>query len=340
MKIQENIPLAQYTTFKIGGPAKFFCAVSDENELVQAVKYAKAGKIPMFILGGGSNLLISDKGYDGLVIKIELAGVSFSGDKVTAAAGESWDRLVEETVKRGLYGLENLSAIPGTVGATAVQNIGAYGADISRTIEFVRALDTKKLEFRDISNAECKFGYRDSLFKQQRGRYIISTVTFQLENQGNVDISYKDLVEYFSSQDKKVSPDSTPTLAEVRQAVVKIRSGKLPDWRLWGTAGSFFKNPIVRTEIFTEFKKKYPAMPGFPEGDGLVKIPLGWILDKVCNIKGMEFGNAKVFENQALVIVAKPGATAEEVLVLTSRIRDLVWKKTGLEIEAEVEWVN
>jgi len=336
MNIKENEPLSAYTTFKIGGPARFFCAVSSEGELVEALKFAEGKRIPFFILGGGSNLLVSDRGFDGLVVKMEMKGVIFSGDRVRAAAGEMWDELVAETVRRGLYGLENLSAIPGTVGATAVQNIGAYGAEVSKSIESVRILEVKSGKFLMLPAADCSFAYRDSLFKRQKNRHVVVNVTFRLDSKGKVNIAYKDLKEYFAAK----SLGREPTLAQVREAVINIRWGKLPDWKLWGTAGSFFKNPIVPVRKFIELKQKYPDLPGFPEGESLVKIALGWILDKVCGLKGLCLGNACVFENQALVIVAKPGATASEVVDLTNEIRNKVKMRTGLEIEAEVEWVN
>ena len=340
MTIQEHIPLAQYTTFKIGGPARFFCAVTDEAMLVEAVTFAQSKHIPLFILGGGSNVLISDKGFPGLVIKIDIAGFDYlespQGEvTVPAGAGEQWDTLVDHSVERGLFGLENLSAIPGTVGASPVQNIGAYGAEVAHTVFTVRALDTKTMNFVELSNTECHFSYRDSVFKKEKGRYIITRVTFVLKKNGSVDISYKDLAIYF---EKKGT--TQPSLAQVRKAVIDIRWNKLPDWKLWGTAGSFFKNPIIPAEKFAELKKTYPELPGFPESDGRVKVSLGWILDKVCHVKGMVKGHVQVYEKQALVLVATPGATSEEVVTLAHELIDLVKEKTGLTVEGEVEWVN
>lgn len=333
MIIQENIPLAEHTTFKIGGPAKFFCVVTDEAELIEALEFAKDKNLPTFILGGGSNVLFSDGGFPGLVVKMELKGISFAGDLITAAADEIWDDLVNETVKNGFYGLENLSAIPGTVGAAPVQNIGAYGSEVSKTIESVRALDTEKMEFINLSNADCAFAYRDSIFKCRRGRYVIVKVIFKLAKNGQVDIGYKDLASHFAGK-------VLPTLEEVRKAVIDIRRSKFPDWKLWGTAGSFFKNPIISAKRYADLKKKYPDLPGFPEENGLIKISLGWILDKVCAVKGLNFGKAKVFENQAMVVMAKPGAKAGDVVNLTNEIKKIVKEKTGLEIEAEVELVE
>ena len=336
MNIQENISLSQYTTFKIGGPAKYFCQIKNEKELLEALDFAKNKSLPIFVIGGGSNLLVSDEGYKGLVLKIEMYGIAFSQNLVSASAGENWDNFVNETVERGYYGLENLSAIPGTVGASSVQNIGAYGVDVSQYIQSVRAYDIRKEQFVDIKNEECQFSYRDSVFKQQKGRFIIVSVTFNLKTSGEVNIEYKDLKEYFEAKNLNRSP----SLREVREAVIAIRESKLPDWQRWGTAGSFFKNPIIPIQKYVDLKQKYTDLPGFPECDGAkIKVSLGWILDKICNAKGLSVGNAYVYEKQALVLVAKPGAKASEVIELSRRIQDMVKEKTGIAVEAEVEWV-
>lgn len=333
--IKEQESLAPYTTFKIGGPARFFCTISNQDDLSEAVAFAQEKKIPIFVLGGGSNVLISDKGFDGLVIKIEIMGIEEQGDILLAGAGEQWDDFVEYAVNKGLYGIENLSAIPGTVGAAPVQNIGAYGTDAAEKIHAVSAFDTKERVFVEFSNAECHFSYRDSIFKKEKGRYIITRVSFSLKRDGAVNTTYKDVKEYFV---KKGITD--PSLKEVREAVIDIRWNKLPDWKLWGTAGSFFKNPIICTEHYEGLKKAYPDLPGYPEGDGVVKVSLGWILDKICNMKGYCAGNVCVYEKQALVLVTKPGATSEEVIKMAQDIMKMVKEKTGIDIEGEVEWVN
>jgi UDP-N-acetylmuramate dehydrogenase len=335
MIIQENVSLAKYTTFKIGGPAKFFCLVKDEKELVEAADFAKAKQLPVFVIGGGSNLLISDSGFPGLVIKIEIQGIEYNGDFVTAYAGENWDNFVADTVSHGYHGLENLSAIPGTVGAAPVQNIGAYGVDVSDTIDSVRVLDIGSGKFVSLKNSECNFEYRDSIFKHRKGKNIVVSVTFKLEKNGKTIISYKDLVDYFA--DRGII---NPSIKEVRDAVVTIRESKLPDWSVWGTAGSFFKNPVVSVQEYVDLKQKFPGIPSFPECGGKIKVSLGWILDKVCHAKGLTVGSVHVYEKQALVLVAKPGASSTEVVELSRKIQNLVKEKTGLIIEAEVEWVN
>ena len=355
MTLKEHIPLAQYTTFKIGGPARFLCHVQTEEGVRKAVMLAHEKKLPIFVLGGGSNVLVSDNGFAGLVIKIEMKGISFKQELkkanskksipvhaerykeviVTAAAGELWDELVERTVDQGLHGLANLSAIPGTVGAAPIQNIGAYGAEVSQSILSVRAFDTVAMKFVDLTNAQCRFEYRDSIFKRVKGRYIVTAVTFRLFKHGRVNISYKDLSEYFAT--RKIAE---PTLKQVREAVIEIRWGKLPDWKLWGTAGSYFKNPIIPLQQFIDLKLKYPDIPGFPEDDGRIKVSLGWILDRVCHVKGLCVGNVCTYEKQALVVVAKPGATAAEVVAVTQDLIKRVKDATGIVVEGEVEWVN
>ncbi|OHA17056.1 MAG: UDP-N-acetylenolpyruvoylglucosamine reductase [Candidatus Taylorbacteria bacterium RIFCSPHIGHO2_02_FULL_45_28] len=366
MIIQEHITLAPHTTFKIGGPARFFCSVSIDAELLEAVTFARNKNAPIFILGGGSNILIDDQGFDGLVIKIEMMGMEKIQDLggqarfkiqeihqeaivdekqkrsvdekkviVSVAAGERWDDFVDYAVEHGLYGIENLSAIPGTVGAAPVQNIGAYGAEVSQTILAVHALDTRTMKFVGLTNGECQFSYRESLFRKEKGHYIITRVDFALGRRGSVNTEYKDVQEYFLKQNI-----TSPTLKQVRQAITDIRWGKLPDWKLWGTAGSFFKNPIISAEQFLKLKKKYPELPGYPEPDGRAKVSLGWILDKVCNARGLCKGNVCVYEKQALVLIAKPGATSEEVVVLAQDLMRMVKEKTGIVIEGEVEWVN
>jgi UDP-N-acetylmuramate dehydrogenase len=351
MTILENISLAQYTTFKIGGNARFFCLIKSVDDLKEAVKFAKEKSVPFFVLGGGSNVLISDEGFHGLVMKMEIEGISKhemrntkyeeKSEIVSAGAGEMWDSFVEWTLEHGFNGLENLSAIPGTVGATPVQNIGAYGVEVGQLIYKVHAFDTQTMKEVELSGRDCHFGYRNSLFKHEKGRYIVTQVDFVLKKDGKVNISYKELQERFGDQ---VVP---PTPVEIRKAVIDIRWHKLPDWNMWGTAGSYFKNPVVTKEKFDELKNLYPEIPGFPETDERgqvsythVKIPLGWILDNVCHAKGMMHGRVGTYEKQALVIVTKPGSTARDVVDFTHDLMKQVKDKTGITIEAEVEWVN
>ena len=338
MNIQQNISLKEYTTFRIGGLARFFCIVKNEDELIEAISYSKKNKIPFFVLGGGSNILISDEGFQGLVIKIEIKGITYLEDgnnvMVAVGAGENWDSFVGETVEKELYGLENLSLIPGTVGAAPVQNIGAYGGEVKDVIATVYVLDVEKDEYRDFTNVECNFSYRNSMFKENPGRYVVISVTFLLNKKGKLNTTYKDVQEYLMF--KKIKD---PTLKQIRNAVIDIRTRKLPDLKKYGTAGSFFKNVIISQSKAQELLKKYPEMILHAVNKEKVKIPIAWILDHVCGFRGVKKGNVGTYQNQALVLINYGNATAQEIIALAQKMVDEVYEKTGIEIEPEVEYV-
>lgn len=345
--IQKNIPLASLTTFRVGGSAAYYCEVRTPAELAEAAKlFGKNRKMygSFFILGEGSNTLALDDGFTGLVVRVLFKGVKWKEvvdaaacDKVevTAGAGEHWDDLVALTVSKGFYGLENLSGIPGTVGAAPVQNIGAYGAEVKDCIAFVEAFHFETGETRTFTPEECRFGYRDSFFKSEEGKkWVIVKVGFLLDKKGRVNIGYKDLKARFAER-----YSSQVSLAEVREAVLEIRKNKLPDIALLGTAGSFFKNPIIRAELYKELQEEYPAMPGFVESDGRVKVPLAWILDNVCMLKGWKSANGHVglYEKQPLALVNFGGATAAEVSDAATMVAATVKEKTGIDVEWEVQ---
>lgn len=339
MNMQENISLKEYTTFKIGGNAKYFCEVVSEEELIEAVEFAQNKNVPIFILGGGSNILVSDAGFSGLVIKMNLQGISYEpeGNKVVvkAFAGVSWDGLVKDTVDHNLYGLENLSGIPGTVGASPVQNIGAYGSEVKDTIVTVRVFDYKDKKFRDLLNIECGFGYRNSIFKKPKWKHlIIVSVSFLLSKGKSINIDYKDIKNYFD-----INGITEPSLFDVRQAVIEIRNGKFPDLRKIGTAGSFFKNPIITKDEHKILIQQYPLIPSFPTDDNKMKISLAWVLDKVCDLKGYTKGNVALFENQPLVLVNLSSASSREIKSFANEIKDIVFERTKVTIETEVEYV-
>lgn len=331
MRPQENIALAPYTTFKIGGPARYFVFARTIDELIEALTFAKEKSLPVFVLGGGSNVLISDEGFDGLVIKIEIKnGITVDGTSVVASAGENWDELVALCVARGLWGIENLSGIPGTFGGAVVQNIGAYGAVLSQVLTLVAVYDTTVGQIKMLSVEECNFGYRGSIFKEEEGRYIVLAATLRLSSSPTPNISYKDLQTRFN--------DSSIDINAVRGAVLEIRAAKFPDLSLEGTVGSFFKNPIMSHADAEILKEKYPDMPLFsmPETDG-VKVPLGWLLDHALNLKGFSVGGARVFEKQALVISAEQKTSAHDVRELASLIQKKVFEKFQIKIEPEVK---
>jgi len=301
IKILEHVSLKEYTTFKTGGIARFFCEVHTINELKQALSNHKK----FFILGGGSNILIED--YDGLVIKMNINN-----------AGRNWDDFVAESVAKGNYGLENLSYIPGTVGAAPVQNIGAYGVEVGDRIEKVYTLNAKTLKERIFTKEECGFSYRNSIFKKEKD-WIITNVEFNFTDK--INISYKGL-------------ENLKTPEEIRETVINIRKEKLPDWHVLGTAGSFFKNPIVPIGTVN-----FPDLPKYPFNNTHEKISLAWIIDKICGLKGYRKENVGLYQNQALVIVNYGGATVREVDDFANEIARKVKEKTGLDIEREVERV-
>jgi UDP-N-acetylmuramate dehydrogenase len=333
MALLENVPLAPHTTLRIGGPARYFCHVTTRAELDDALAFARRHGLRPFILGGGSNILAPDEGLAAVVIKMELRGVSVAPDGddllVTPAAGEPWDDLVALTVERGAWGLENLSSIPGTVGAAPVQNIGAYGAEVRDTIERVRVVDSITGVERELTNAACRFAYRDSVFKRPGNPDVIVAVTFRLAARPRPNLTYKDLRQHFD-------PGARPTQAEIRDAVMSIRRNKFPDLARVGTAGSFWKNPIITEAEFLRLSAMYPGLPSFPAGPGRVKVSLAWILDEVCGLKGYSRGHVALFERQPLILVTQPGATAADVRTFEAHIRSAVKAKTGLDLEPEV----
>lgn len=340
MEMLENVSMKDFTTFRTGGLARWFCHVRNALDLKEAVLFAREKNLPFFVLGGGSNVLVSDEGYTGVVIKMEIGGVDF-GEKengmvfVTAGAGENWDSFVAATVARGLVGLENLSLIPGSVGATPVQNVGAYGREVKDVISEVEALDSETCEIKKFSPEECKFGYRDSFFKTAEGKkYIITHVTFALHTNGVLKTDYKDVQEYFLKNNV-----TNANVSDVRNAIVAIRTAKLPDVRDYGTAGSFFKNPVIPNELADEVSKKYPDIPLYPSGPDTKKISAGWLLDHVCGLKGETAGRVGTYKNQALVIVNHGGVTTKEVIVFAESLREQVKNKTGIVLEFEVQMV-
>lgn len=337
MEINKAVDLKNFITMKTGGAARLFSRAKNLEEIQESIQFAEKEHLPWYVLGGGSNILAGSLGFAGLIIRNELDGISFAKDGdtvlVSAGAGVVWDTLVVETMKRGLYGLENLSLIPGTVGAAPMQNIGAYGAEVKDTIETVETFDTKTKQIRIFSNAECQFSYRDSFFKKEGGkRYIVTKVTFRLNPQGSVSIRYKDLENYFAAH-----RDIEPTLESVRQAVIEIRTNKLPSLIEYGTAGSFFKNPIVESKIAAKLKKEYPELPMYPDSGAQVKVSAGYLIDKVAGLKAYREGDAGVYEKQALVLVNHGTATGEQILELAEKIIAVVKEKTGIVLQLEVQ---
>ncbi len=331
MVIEENVPLAAFTTFRIGGAARFFVRIATLQELQEALSFAKEKVLPALMLGGGSNMLIADEGFLGLVIKIEILGIEIiradESAQLVAGAGESWDKIVERTVEEGLWGVENLSGIPGTVGAAPVQNIGAYGVELKDSFLWAEALNVTTHEVVRLDAPDCAFSYRSSKFKRNAGQYVVLRVAFRLSENPEPKLSYKDLALAFK--------ETKPSLAQIRSAVLTIRAQKFPDLSVEGTAGSFFLNPIVSAEVAATLKKEYPDLPQYP-AEGSVKISLAWLLDKVLHLRGSSIGGARLFEVQPLVVVAKRGTSSRDVEALAEEVIKKIQNTFGISIECEV----
>jgi UDP-N-acetylmuramate dehydrogenase len=334
MKIQENILLKDFTTFQIGGKARYFAVTKTEEDLREAFAFAKSRKLPIFVLGGGSNLLVSDNGFSGLVIKNEIKGIKFidkSDDQVILeiGAGEVLDEAVALSIIRNLSGLENLSGIPGTIGGAVVQNAGAYGVEIKDCLLSAAGFNSANGKEFILDNKECQYGYRDSFFKKNK-KYIITSVTLKLSKKSSLKIDYAGLKDILGDKKEITSSD-------VREVILKIRTEKLPDWHKVGTAGSFFKNPVISADKYTDLKSKFGEIPGFPEPKGQVKVPLAWILDKICNLKGYKEERVGLYEKQPIILVNFGGATQKDILNFSEKIKIIIKEKTGIEINNEVE---
>ncbi len=326
--ILEREVLSRHTTFRIGGEARYFADVKNEAELVEALAFANEHKLKVAVLGGGSNTLVPDAGIDGLVIKVSIEGIEFTGERVRVGAGVSWDAFVRAAAARSLWGIENLAGIPGTVGGAVVQNIGAYGAELSEV-----CIETECAGKGRISKDEAQFAYRDSIFKHKRD-LIITHATFLLSSTPAARLTYADLAK------AKEAGAQLTTPTEIGEAVRVIRSKKFPDLTVEGTAGSFFKNPIISEAKASELKAIYPELPTYPAGEHLVKISLAWVLDHVLSLRGYRVGSVRLFENQPLVLVASNGARAEDIEQVAREIVLRVEEKIGITIEREVETIS
>lgn len=336
IKIQQRVPLAPYTTLKIGGPARFFVVVKSLEDLKEALTWAKEKKEKIFILGGGSNVLIT-KPFSGLVIKNEISGsevVKESAQSVWFAgySGENWQKFVDTSVSHDWSGLENLASIYGTVGAAPVQNIGAYGQELKDIFYSLEAINLKTGQLKVFKGADCQFGYRDSIFKKSlKGKYFIYRVTVKLSKKPCFNLDYGGLKEILAAKRIK-----TPTVRQVARAVSELRATKLPTPALLPNAGSFFKNPEVTASKFKKIQKRWPEIKYFPGSKpGTIKIPAGWLIEQA-GFKGKRFGAVGVYEKQALILVNYGGASAAQVLAQVKRVIKGVRDRFGLTLEPEV----
>ena len=344
MEILENIPLAPLTTLNIGGPARYFARARSLEDVQQTIAFTRQRGLPLFVLGGGSNLVVSDRGFPGLVLKIEIAGIELQGEapaeklRLTVGAGESWDHFVSHAVMANCAGIECLSGIPGSVGGTPVQNVGAYGQEVSETISSVLAVDLSSGEVRSLSNTECGFKYRSSIFNTtERGRYIILQVSFDLMPDGKAHIAYDDLKQHFAGW------QTDPTLAETREAVRHIRARKgmviVPGDPECRSAGSFFKNPVVSADQLAHLRsraaeKGFP-LPSYPGLQTQHKISAAWLVEHSGFTKGYGFDKVGISHRHALALVNRGGATAADLLALSGEIQDRVESLWGMRLETE-----
>lgn len=334
MEILNNFSLKSYNTFGIEAKAKQFVAVHSVSELKSILEQNKDQK--KFILGGGSNMLLT-KNIEALVIHIDLKGKKILKEDadyvwVESQAGENWHKFVLWTIDQNFGGLENMSLIPGNVGTTPVQNIGAYGTEIKDTFVSCDAINIKNQEMRTFTNEECRFGYRESIFKNEvKDEYIITSVVFKLTKQNHkINTSYGDIQAELAKNNVTI-----PTLRDVSNAVIAIRKSKLPDPAELGNSGSFFKNPILLKSDFEPIHQKFPEMRFFDISETEVKVPAGWLIEQA-GLKGKRFGDAGIHKNQALVLVNYGGATGQEILNVSKTVQDTVFNTFGIHIEAEV----
>ncbi len=334
MTSPEDVLLAPYTTFRIGGPAQFFKEAKTEEDIHHAISFVQSHTIPLLPLGGGANILVPDKGVHGLVLKIEIGGVVWKEREthveLLVGSGQPWDLVVKEAAGRGLWGIENLAGIPGTMGGATVQNIGAYGTELSEIFVFADTINAKTGEERRIAKEECAFGYRDSIFKKHP-ELIITRVGLILSRTATPKLSYPDLVL------AKERDEALETPYDIAQTVRAIRARKFPDISMTGTAGSFFKNPLITKEQALRLTNQFPDLRQFPQQDGRVKIALAWVLDHALHLRGFTKGPVRLFERQPLVIVAERGATSADVDELAKEVAKRVFDATNIVIEREVE---
>ena len=325
--------LSSFTTLRVGGPARKIVHAHSEAELIEFVKAADSAKEPILILGGGSNLLISDAGFAGTVIRVESKGNALdydacSGGMIEVSAGEDWDKFVEISIKKGFADLESLSGIPGTVGGAPIQNIGAYGHEVSETIARVKTYDRSKGEIKTFTNTECKFSYRNSIFKEQPGKYVILSVTFQLrKGVQSLPISYAELAKQLS-----VNIGDQVEVTKVREAVLKLRASKGMLINLENeinSAGSFFVNPILSKSVADQL----PAdAPRWPQSDGKVKTSAAWLMEHSGVVKGEKLAGAQISDKHVLALTNSGDATAEDIIELAKRARKKVYEKFGIKL--------
>lgn len=338
LTIQSNLSLKPHNTFGIDATTRYFIEVETEDDIKTLLQLPDIQQLPKLILGSGSNVLFTQD-FGGVVVKIGIKGIEKVAENqqhvwLKVGAGELWHGLVLHCVAQGYAGLENLSLIPGTVGAAPMQNIGAYGVEIKDTFENLEAIEISTGQKRHFSKADCQFGYRDSIFKHAaKGLFFITNVTFKLNKIPVYQTSYGDIQKTLDQMGVK-----EPSIKAISDAVIKIRRGKLPDPAEIGNAGSFFKNPEISNAQYQNLKTDYPEIPSYPTTQDTLKIPAGWLIEQ-CGWKGKKLGNVGVHGRQALVLVNHGGATGLEIKQLSEKIQSSVQNKFGIKLQPEVNFV-
>ncbi|HZJ40658.1 MAG TPA: UDP-N-acetylmuramate dehydrogenase [Candidatus Saccharimonadales bacterium] len=335
LRIKTNHPLGQYTTIKVGALADYFAILKNKAELLEALEFSKKNKQPITILGGGSNILFSQR-IKGLVLKNEIKGINIleKGAErvlVEGLSGEAWSKFVSFTVDHKFYGLENLFLIYGTVGAAPVQNIGAYGVEFKDSFHHLKAIDLKTGHEKIFSAADCQFAYRDSVFKNKfKGRYFIYSVVVSLALTPSFQLAYGSIKEKLAEKGiKKI------TISDIVNVISEIRNSKLPNPYILPNSGSFFKNPEITKVKFKKLQQQYPEIPSFSGQGNKIKIPAGWLIEQV-GLKGKKFGPVRMYEKQALILVNEGGASPKQVLSLVAKVKAAVKKKFDLDLSEEV----
>jgi len=335
MEIHTNIPLKNYTTMKIGGNARFMTEVRTPDEVAEIYKNAKSQNLPIFILGGGSNVIVHDEGFSGIVVRMRIPGFEIVADDensttIKIGAGENWDSVVQRTVEMRLSGIESMSAIPGTAGAAPVQNVGAYGQEIADTLQSLEAYDNQTGTFVTLQDTDCGFSYRNSIFRgEQSGRYVITSITIKLSKNIPQPPFYESLQKYLDEHGIKIF-----TVDVIRGAVIEIRKNKLPDPEILPNSGSFFKNGIVEKWQLDDLHKIDANMPMYDLGDGRFKVPSGWLIENA-GLKGSLIHGMRVYDKNALVLVNESATSYSDLAMARDEIIGKIRDKFRIQIEQE-----
>ena len=334
LPFEQHASLTRLNTLGLQSAARFLATVASEEDLLEALNSDQAKKLPIFILSGGSNVLLAES-INAVVIRPLLKGISVLNQDddhvwLEVMAGEEWHPFVQHVVSQGWYGLENLSLIPGYVGASPIQNIGAYGVEVSQHIEKIKAWHIPSQSWQMLTPEQCQFAYRDSIFKQQAGDWIITRVVFKLSKHPNFVLNYGDVRE---------QAGAIPTLQSVSNAIIQIRQSKLPDPKEIGNAGSFFKNPVIDQQYYEQLRLKHPSLTGYLQPSGQVKVAAGWLIDQA-GWKGKQIGSVGMYKKQALVLVNYGVASLKDVQQVSLAVQQSVLEKFGIQLEPEPVLVN